>query len=88
MIGEIAYPVFSSGDTFTQVQKKCSEYAAARALEDLQRNGHVTSPSGIQSYVDECARQLDEQRANRQALVLAVGFGAAGFLAYWVWNQR
>lgn len=88
MIGEVPYPVFSNGDTFTQVQKKCSEYAAARALEDLQRNGHVTSPTGIQSYVDECARKLDEQRSNRQALILLVGLGGAGWLAYWLWNQR
>jgi len=88
MLGEVAYPTFSNGDTFTQVQKKCAEYAAARALEDLQRNGHVTSSTGIQSYVDECAARLDQQRSMRQALILTVGIGAAGFAAYWLWNQR
>lgn len=76
-LGEIALPNFNTGDQHSDVQKKCSQYAMERGAEDLLRNGHVTSATGLQSYVDECARHIDEQRQSRQAMVLLGIVGVA-----------
>lgn len=78
MIGAIALPPYNTGDKFSDIQKKCSDYAAARALEDLQRNGHVSTPTTIQAYVDECAANIDGERQTRQAMILLAMVAGAG----------
>lgn len=77
MIGEIALPAYNTGDAFSAIQKKCSDYAASRAVEDLARNGHVSTPTTIQAYVDECAAHIDSQRQTRQIMVMVGILGAA-----------
>lgn len=87
MIGEVSLPSYSTGDTFSDTQRKCAEYAALRAAEDLQRNGHVTSPTGIQSYVDECGAQISRQRETRQLMVFGSILTGIGAL-WWFWSKR
>lgn len=86
-LGEIAYPDFNNSDQHSDIMKKCTEYATKRGLEDLARNGHVTSTTGLQSYIDECGRHIDSQRQTRQLLVLG-GLLAGCGVAWWLWNQR
>lgn len=78
MLGEIAFPTYHNGDSFSTIQKKCADYANTRALEDFKRTAAMPGLSTIQAYLDECGAQIESQRQTRQVMVMVGILGAAG----------
>lgn len=86
-LGEVALPVYNSGDAFSTVQKKCADYAAARAVDDFKRTGVVVTLSTVQAYTDECGRAIESQRQERQIMVFGAILAGSGAL-WWLWAHR
>lgn len=87
-LGVISIPGAQTGDTFSDIQRKCAEYAKARALEDFKTAGKISDLSSLQADIDACTSSMDRGRQIRQGMILTTGLIAAGFLGFWVWRRR
>lgn len=87
-LGAVAIPDSTTGDTFKDIQSKCQLYAKARAIEDFETSGKISNLTTLQDDIDACTASMDRGRQIRQALILAVGFGVAGWLGFAVWKRR
>ena len=87
MLGAVAIPSSSTGDTFKVIQQKCADYAAAKALEDFRTSGKVSGLTSLQADIDDCTASMDLGRQIRQGLILVTGLGIAGYLGFLVWKR-
>ncbi len=87
-LGAVAIPGAQTGDTFQTIQSKCNDYAKARAIEDFATSGKVSNLTTLQADIDACVSSMDRGRQIRQAMILTVGLGIAGFVGFWAWNHR
>lgn len=87
-LGAVAFPGAQTGDTFKTIQTKCNEYAKQKALEDFAATGKISNLTTLQADIDECTAGMDRGRQIRQAMILTVGLGIAGYVGYWAWHQR
>lgn len=87
-IGVIAIPGAQTGDTFQTIQSKCNEYAKQRAIEDFAASGKISNLTTLQADIDACTLSMDRGRQIRQAMILTVGLGIAGYVGFWAWQHR
>ncbi len=87
-LGAVPFPGAQTGDTFQTIQKKCNEYAKQRAIEDFTTTGKISDLTTLQADIDACTSGMDRGRQIRQAMILTVGLGLAGYVGYLAWNQR
>jgi len=87
MLGAVAIPSSATGDTFKVIQKKCADYAGAKALEEFRASGKVSDLTSLQADIDECTASMDLGRQIRQGLILVAGLGLAGYLGFLVWKR-
>lgn len=84
----ISIPGAQTGDTFKVVQEKCNEYARAKALDDFKTSGKISNLTTLQEDIDACTSSMDRGRQIRQAMILTVGLGFAGYVGFVLWNKR
>jgi hypothetical protein len=87
-IGVIPIPGAKTGDTFGDIQRQCGEYAKAKAIEDFQTQGKISTLDTLQADIDACTSSMDRGRQIRQAMILTVGLGLAGYVGFCVWSRR
>lgn len=87
-LGAVPFPGAQTGDTFKTIQTKCNEYAKQKAIEDFATSGKISNLTTLQADIDECAAGMDRGRQIRQAMILVVGIGIAGYVGFWAWNHR
>lgn len=87
-LGMIPIPGAQTGDTFKVVQEKCNDYARAKAIDDFKISGKVSDLTTLQTDIDACTSSMDRGRQIRQAMILTVGLGIAGYVGFTLWNKR
>lgn len=87
-LGVIPIPTSETGETTDTVQKKCDDYAKSKAIHEFVTAGKVSNLTTFQNDMDECTATLERRRHLRQALVLTVGLGVAGYLGFVLWKAR
>lgn len=83
----IVMPGAATGETFKDIQKKCSDYAAAKAIDDFKASGKISDLTTLQADIDACTSSLDRGRQIRQGMILVVGLGLAGYLGFVLWKR-
>ncbi len=84
----IAIPGATTGDTFTVIQTKCNDYAKAKAIDDFKTSGKISDLTTLQADIDACTSSMDRGRQIRQAMILTVGLGFAGYVGFVLWKKR
>lgn len=87
-LGTIPVPAFQAGYTFNDIQKKCNDYAAQKAVDDFKTSGKVSDLTSLQADIDACTSNMDSGRQIRQGLIMATSFIGIGFLGFWLWKKR
>jgi hypothetical protein len=87
-LGVISIPGAQTGDTFSTIQQKCADYAKAKAIDDFKTSGTISDLTSLQNDIDACTSSMDRGRQIRQAMILTVGLGLAGYLGFLVWSKR
>lgn len=87
-LGTIPFPGAQTGDTFKTIQTKCNDYAKAKAIDDFTTSGKISDLTTLQADIDECTAGMDRGRQIRQAMILTVGLGLAGYLGFLLWEKR
>jgi len=87
-LGVIPVPAFQAGYTFSDIQKKCNDYAAQKAIDDFKTTGKVSDLTSLQADIDACTSNMDSGRQVRQGLILASSFIGIGLLGFWLMKRR
>ncbi len=87
-LGTVSFPGAQTGDTFKTIQTKCNDYAKQKAIDDFTTSGKISDLTTLQADIDACAAGMDRGRQIRQAMILTVGLGVAGYVGFLVWSRR
>jgi hypothetical protein len=87
-LGTIPFPGAQTGDTFKIIQSKCNDYAKQKAIEDFTTSGKISDLTTLQADIDACTAGMDRGRQIRQAMILTVGLGLAGYVGFLMWSKR
>jgi len=87
MLGVIPMPGAATGETFSDIQAKCRDYAIRKGIEDFRSSGKISDLTTMQADIDACTSSLDRGRQIRQGMILVMGLGVAGYLGFLLWNR-
>ncbi len=85
-LGAVAMPSAFVLASHGEISRRCEAYAREKAGDELLA-GKAPDLTALQRDIDACSSRLDIGRQLLQALILAAGFGVAGYVGLKTWRR-